>query len=98
MLRIPRSTICRLTTRNIYGSPQESDKVPILCGFPHCDEFGLGRGHALNFEKKVAQVRVAAPPFQDGANVSVERFHDSEPNVHPVVAQQSFQVINEKKS
>ena len=34
----------------IYGSPQESDQVPILSGLLENHEFGLSGGHALGFE------------------------------------------------
>ena len=37
-----------------FGSPQESDEMPILGRFPKRDEFGLRRGDALRFEEQVA--------------------------------------------
>jgi hypothetical protein len=39
---------------HIFGSEQEFDKRPILCGFPKKHEFGLGDSHALSLEQQVA--------------------------------------------
>jgi hypothetical protein len=38
----------------LFGSEQEFDKKPILCGFPEKHEFGLGDSHTLSLEEQVA--------------------------------------------
>jgi hypothetical protein len=66
-----------LAAERTFGSAQGLVQSGLLGRFPESDVFGIGHGHPLCFEEKVAQVLVSAPPPQKALNVSVHRLHHS---------------------
>src|SRR5712664_1163595 len=77
------------------GSPQESDRVPILSGLPANHEFDLGGGHALGFEQEVLKILIPTSTSDQHFDIPVYGFHHSQWRFYPTVVQNPVQVIPE---
>src|SRR6266852_8814914 len=78
-----------------FGSPQESDQVPILSGLPENQEFDLGGGHALGFEQEALKILIPTSTSDQHFDIPVYGFHHSQWRFYPTVVQNPVQVIPE---
>src|SRR5262245_18244527 len=88
-----------LRSRTFLRSERESDRVCILRGFPDSadgEEFEVADCQSLGLEQQVTQVFVAAPAIDKHADVPVDGFHDSHPDLGPAVVDDAVQVFQQR--
>src|SRR5262249_18410509 len=89
----------RLQGGILNRSERESDRVCILRGFPDSadgEEFEVADCQSLGLEQQVTQVFVAAPAIDKHADVPVDGFHDSHPDLGPAVVDDAVQVFQQR--
>jgi hypothetical protein len=80
----------------VFGFCTGIRQSPILRGFPEGDEFGLQVSHSLSLQKQLPEVAVPVSTAQQGFEIAVDHFDDSESYLRPAVIQDAFQVTQQQ--